>query len=158
MPGRCRGRSRRSAGRNPSRSSKATWPNRGKGRRWTRVAAVEGGPAGYVTVVWASADPEFRSAGVPEIMDLNVLPRFRRRGLGASLMAAAEQEAWMRAPIVGLRLGLHPGYGAAQRLYVRRGYMPDGTGVVVGGEPVAEGAEVRLDDEPTLRMTKRLAP
>ena len=28
-----------------------------------------------------------------------------------------------------LGVGLHPGYGAAQRLYIKQGYVPDGSGV-----------------------------
>lgn len=129
-----------------------------KGLRWTRVAVAEGGPVGYVTLVWTSPDPVFRSAETPEIVDLNVVPHVRRRGLASALMAAAEQEAWTRSATVGLRVGLHPGYGAAQRLYVRRGYVPDGSGVAVDGEPVEEGMALTLDDDATLRMTKRLAP
>lgn len=129
-----------------------------EGLRFTQVVVVDGEPAGYVTLVWASADPVFAAADVPEIVDLNVLPHARGRGFGSMLVAAAEQEAWSRSSVVGLRVGLHPGYGAAQRLYARRGYVPDGRGVVVDGEPVAEGAEVVLDDDANLRMTKRLAP
>ncbi len=30
---------------------------------------------------------------------------------------------------VCLGVGLHSGYGAAQRMYVLRGYVPDGSGV-----------------------------
>ena len=58
--------------------------------------------------------------------------------------------------MVGLGVGLHPGYGNAQRMYVRRGYVPDGAGVVVDGRSVREGSEIKLDDRPMLRMTKQL--
>lgn len=125
-----------------------------QGIRWVGVADVGGRAAGYVTLVWVASDPGLRSLGIPEIMDLNVLPEFRRRGLGAALLDAAEAEASNRGPRVGLRMGLHAGYGAAQRLYVRRGYMPDGAGALRGTDAVAEGASVRLDDDLTLRMIK----
>lgn len=124
--------------------------------RWTRVAVVGEEVAGYVTLVWHSPDPVLRAAGIPEIMDLNVLPSFRRQGLGSRLVALAEDEAATRGPTVGLRMGLHGGYGAAQRIYVRRGYLPDGRGVVVEGVSVEEGASLVLDDGPALRLTKRL--
>ncbi len=128
-----------------------------QGLRWVRVVEVHGQVAGYVTLRWAASDPELRSWEVPEIMDLNVLPEFRRNGLGTALLDAAEAEAALRGPRVGLRMGLHSGYGAAQRLYVRRGYVPDGAGALSGAEVVAEGAAVRLDDELTLRMIKDLS-
>jgi hypothetical protein len=35
-----------------------------------------------------------------------------------------------RSDVVGLGVGLYPDYGTAQRMYVRRGYLPDGRGVI----------------------------
>ena len=128
------------------------------GRRSVHVAVCQGQIAGYVTLLWTADDPAFREQGIPEISDLRVDPGFRRRGIGAALMDQAETEAASHFDRVGLNVGLHSGYGSAQRLYVRRGYLPDGSGVVVEGKVVPEGATIRLDDNPivTLRMTKRL--
>ena len=126
------------------------------GKRWTRVAEWKSKPAGYVTLLWESEDPDFRKRGVPEIVDLNVLPDYRDRGIGGALLSAAESEATKRCETLGIRVGLHAGYGAAQRIYVQRGYVPDGAGVVVRGQIPEEGSEVRLDDEAVLRMTKPL--
>jgi GNAT superfamily N-acetyltransferase len=130
------------------------------GLRSVYVAICEGQLAGYVTVLWTADDPAFRELGIPEISDLRVHPGFRRRGIGSALMDRAETEAASRFDRVGLNVGLHSGYGGAQRLYVRRGYLPDGSGVVLEGEVVSEGATIRLDDNPivTLRMTKDLGP
>lgn len=125
------------------------------GERWTCVAEWGGALAGYVTVAWSSSDPELRRQAIPEIMDLNVLPRWQGRGIGSTLLDRAEAEARKKSASVGLRMGLHSGYGGAQRLYVRRGYVPDGTGALHGGRPIKEGAEVRFDDDVTLRMVKR---
>lgn len=125
------------------------------GKRWTRVAELRGQMAGYVTVVWDSEDPALRKKGVPEIVDLNVLPEFRNRGIGGALLDEAEMEVSKRSEMVGIRVGLHKGYGAAQRMYVRRGYVPDGSGVSVRGRNPEEGSTIRLDDGATLRMTKR---
>lgn len=127
-----------------------------RGARWNRVAEWQGELAGYVTIAWEPGDSEFARRQIPEIMDLNVLPRFRNRGIGGALLDEAELEVSRRSPVVGIRVGLHSGYGAAQRLYVRRGYVPDGAGVVVGGLAPAEGAEIRLGDDATLRMIKPL--
>lgn len=126
------------------------------GSRWTRVAERDGMIAGYVTLLWSAEDPELRHRGIPEISDLNVLPSARRQGIGSALLDEAEAEAAKRGPVVGLRMGLHSGYGAAQRLYVRRGYVPDGAGAVANGQPIQEGAEIRLDDDVALRMVKDL--
>lgn len=127
-----------------------------KGSRAVLVAVWEGSVAGYLTVIWESGDPTFRARAIPEIADLNVLARFRGRGIGTALMDRAEAMIAERSAVAGLGVGLHSGYGSAQRLYTRRGYVPDGAGVVLAGESVPEGAEIRLDDEPMLRMTKAL--
>ena len=126
------------------------------GRRTVIVAEWGGTVAGYLTILWESGDPVFRSRGIPEINDLNVLLKCRRKGIGSALMDAAEALVADRSGVVGLGVGLHPGYGSAQRLYVRRGYVPDGAGVVVDGRSVPEGSEIKLDDSPVLRMTKEL--
>lgn len=128
------------------------------GRRAARVAVVDDEPAGYITVQWSSEDPSFAERGVPEIKDLNVLPCFRGEGVGSELLGAAEELIAERSSVAGIRVGLHAGYGAAQRLYVRRGYVPDGSGAVdAAGRAVPEGARVSLDDEVTLRLYKTLA-
>ena len=54
-------------------------------------------------------------------------------------------------------MGLYESYGAAQRLYAMRGYLPDGRGVTYRNEVVEPGSEVRLDDDLLLHLTKRLA-
>ena len=69
--------------------------------------------------------------------------------------------SWPRKPKrsaarVGIGVGLHEAYGAAQRLYVRRGYVPDGRGVACGGAAVPEGERVVMDDETILYLTKAL--
>lgn len=125
--------------------------------RWVLVADWDGDVAGYVTLLWESRDPVFRDREIPEIVDLNVLPRFRGRGIGNALLDEAEVQARRRSEIVGLRVGLHSGYGGAQRLYVRRGYVPDGAGALKGTEVIEEGARIILDDDVTIRMLKRLS-
>ena len=128
------------------------------GTRSVHLAICGGQVAGYVTLLWSADDPVLRELGIPEIADLRVREEFRGRGIGTALLDLVEVEAATRSDCVGLNVGLHSGYGAAQRLYVRRGYLPDGSGVVVEGEVVPEGATIRLDDDPiaTLRMTKAL--
>ena len=127
--------------------------------RWVCVAEWCGEVAGHVTLLWEAADSVLRAAGIPEVYDMKVLPPFRRRGIGSALLDAVETHAATRSESIGLNVGLHSGYGSAQRLYVGRGYIPDGSGLVIDGVTVAEGATIRLLDDdrvPTLRMTKPL--
>lgn len=126
----------------------------GSGERDVFVATVDGEFAGYVTLTWEP--PYDHGAGIPEIQDLNVLPTYRRRGIGNALMDAAEARAGERSDVVGIGVGLYVDYGTAQRMYVRRGYMPDGRGLMYDWKPVPPGEQVRLDDGATLMFTKSL--
>ena len=78
------------------------------------VARVEGDFAGYITVVWQTGYAPFREAGIPEIQDFNVLPQFRRQGIGSALMAAVEALIATRSKIAGIGVGLYPDYGPAR--------------------------------------------
>lgn len=120
------------------------------------LAEVDGAVAGYVTLVWRSAYPPFAEEGIPEVSDLNVLPRFRRSGIAASLLDHIEKVAGQRSPVVGLGVGLYEDYGSAQRIYVRRGYLPDGRGLMYANQPVPAGETVPLDDDATLMFTKQI--
>src|SRR5258708_13131017 len=128
------------------------------GSRICFVANVDGKFAGYVTVNWA---PQYIGAvelGIPEIEDLNVLPAFRRKGIGTRLLERAEEEVALRSNVVGIAVGLHPAYNAAQRLYVKRGYIPAGPGVTYPNNYVHEGTPAVPLPHPTLPFTNRLLP
>ncbi len=112
--------------------------------------------AGYVTLKWDSPYPPFNKQGIPEIMDLNVLPPYQKKGIGSILIDTAEIEATKRTKRIGLGVGLYPGYGNAQKLYIARGYQPDGLGVTYNYEPVEPGKMVCLDDDLVLWFTKEL--
>jgi hypothetical protein len=58
--------------------------------------------------------------------------------------------------VVGIGVGLHPGYNVAQRLYVKRGYIPDGRGITYHNRYVEEGMKVVLDDDLVLHLTKTI--
>jgi GNAT superfamily N-acetyltransferase len=127
------------------------------GLRTVFVAFVGGGFAGYVTVVWSPTYPPFRADKIPEIQDFNVLPPFRRRGIGTRLMDEAERKVSERSGVAGIGVGMSPDYGAAQRLYVLRGYVPDGRGLTRDGSPVRQGDEITVNDGLVLYLTKSLA-
>ncbi|WP_084554777.1 GNAT family N-acetyltransferase [Eubacterium xylanophilum] len=93
------------------------------------TAVYERCPAGYVYVYMCANEGSFKDKGWPIIVDFNVLKKYQRRGIGNRLMDAAEQVASQYADNVCLGVGLCDSYGAAQRMYVKRGYIPDGSGV-----------------------------
>jgi GNAT superfamily N-acetyltransferase len=93
---------------------------------------------------------------IPEIQDLNVLPAFQKRGIATQLLDRAEAEIAGRSAVAGIGVGLHPGYNNAQKLYVKRGYIPDGRGVTCRDRYVQEGEQVVLDDDLVLHLTRRL--
>lgn len=85
---------------------------------------------GYGNVLWRSGYEPFALSGIPEIVDLNVLGAWQKRGVGTAIIRGAEELARARGHLeIGIGFGLTPDYGAAQRLYVRLGYVPDGRGV-----------------------------
>lgn len=126
-----------------------------RGDRLVWIAEFHHQFAGYVTLVWQSTYPPFLEKQIPEIKDLNVLPSFRNQGVGTKLLTTAENEASHRSPIVGIGVGLYQDYGAAQKLYVKRGYVPDGQGITYHDQLVVPGSQVVVDDDLVLWMTKR---
>jgi hypothetical protein len=72
-------------------------------------------------------------------------------------MDVAEQIAGQYADTVWLGVGLHSGYGSAQRMYAKRGYIPDGTGVWYRDKPCAQyETEIANDDDLVLFLSKKL--
>ena len=109
-----------------------------------------------MTVNWAPPYAGLSEQNIPEVQDLNVIPPFRRRGIATQLLDRAEKEVALRSTVVAIAVGLHPGYNAAQRLYVKRGYIPDGRGVTYRGRYVEEGMPVVMDDDLLLHLTRRI--
>ncbi|MDE6221959.1 MAG: GNAT family N-acetyltransferase, partial [Lachnospiraceae bacterium] len=96
-----------------------------EGRAVALAAEYHGEIAGYVNVYLNSEWGAFANQGYPEIVDFGVLEKYRKRGIGSKLMDVAEQIASEYSDTVCLGVGLHAGYGSAQRMYVKRGYIPD---------------------------------
>jgi GNAT superfamily N-acetyltransferase len=120
------------------------------------VANVENIDVGYLTICWKSLYDSFKRRDIPEIKDLNVLPHYRGKGYGARLMAHAEEIISEKSDFAGIGVGLYSDYGIAQRMYVRRGYIPDGLGLMYKYQKVDPGSRVKVDDDLTIMFTKRL--
>ena len=127
-----------------------------EGRAIALVAEVEGRPVGYINVYPDAKTGALGGRSLPEIVDFGVLAPYRRQGIGSRLMDVAEKIAGEHADTVYLGVGLHNGYGSAQRMYVKRGYIPDGTGVWYQDRICEPYAPCANDDELVLYLSKKL--
>lgn len=140
----------------PIRQFEEYYQQQESGKKKVIAAEIYGETAGYVTFVNEAYIGPFEGMGIPEIVDLNVLIKHRKLGIGNKLMDAAEKLAKELCSSVSLAVGLHYGYGSAQRMYIKRGYMPDGTGVWYKGARLEQYAACENDDDLVLYMKKDL--
>jgi GNAT superfamily N-acetyltransferase/SAM-dependent methyltransferase len=125
-----------------------------RGERVVIVAYSAGYFAGFATVRWSSEYPLFAERLIPEIADLIVLPPFQRQGIASRIVDEAERRIFERSEWAGIAVGLYGGYGAAQRMYIQRGYVPDGLGLFYKGRYVRPYREIRVDDDLVLHLVK----
>ncbi|MCI2171548.1 GNAT family N-acetyltransferase [Schleiferilactobacillus perolens] len=125
------------------------------GQRNVFVAEVEGQVAGYVTLLPLALAGPFIDQ-LPEISDFNVFEKYQRHGVGSALLDATENMAAHQSSAVSLGVGLHAGYGPAQRLYIKRGYVPDGSGVWYQDRPLPMNATSLNNDDLVLYLSKEL--
>lgn len=120
------------------------------------VAEYKGNVAGYFSVYPNSLNGPFGNKGLPELVDFGVLKKFRRHGIGNALIQTAEDISRRYAKTVYLGVGIHRDYGAAQRLYIKRGFVPDGSGLWRDGKQLEPYADMKNDDENAIYMSKEL--
>ncbi|MBN8522174.1 MAG: GNAT family N-acetyltransferase [Alphaproteobacteria bacterium] len=121
------------------------------------IRSEEDVPAGFCILNFAPLYSLYQKLGYPELQDLNILPMFRRRGYASALVKHCEQVAKQRgAEGVGISVGLTRDYGAAQRLYTKMGYVPDGFGLTYERQPVVPQSLQRIDDNLCLMLMKTL--
>lgn len=125
------------------------------GEREVLVAEVEGAVAGYITILPDAKQGPFAGMA-PELSDFNVFEPFQNQGIGNLLLEEAEKRVKLISDKVTLGVGLHSGYGPAQRLYIKRGYIPDGTGVWYQNHQPAMNAVCEDIGELVLYLSKNL--
>lgn len=124
-------------------------------KRAVFIARLTNQVVGYVTLLLEARYNPFREQNTPEISDLNVLPQFRKRGIGTQLIKYCEQYSAREGfATIGLGVGLTHDYGDAINLYIKNGYIPDGRGITSHCRPVNFGENVILDDDLVLWFTK----
>lgn len=126
-------------------------------KRKVFVAVYEGNVAGICTLVLNPEEGPFGNQKIPEIVDFGVFFDKHNRGIGNKLLDIVEKEAAKICNLVYLAVGVHSGYGAAQRIYVKRGYIPDGTGVWYQGKQLEQYAQCCNDDDLLLFFSKKLS-
>ena len=125
-----------------------------QGLRSVLVAELNNEFAGYITIQWNSEDSYFSSRNIPELKDFNVLKKYQRLGIGSKLMNEAEDVAFTKTKTLGLSVGLISGYGSAQRMYIKRGYLPTGEGLKSRDRVVEYFDNVVADDDLILSFIK----
>lgn len=126
-----------------------------QGFRQVFVAEADGQAAGYALLL--PNDPNhgpFKDKGIPTVRDFNVFEKFQRHGIGSAILDRVEETAAGMSDAVCLGVGLHSGYGSAQRMYVKRGYVPDGSGVWYRGEVLGQYEDCCNDDDLILYLKK----
>ncbi len=124
--------------------------------RYVIIAVFDKNIAGYATILSSAKTGPFAGKGFPEITDFNVLIKYQRNGIGNLILDAAESIAGRISDIVSLGVGLHYGYGTAQRMYVKRGYIPDGSGVWYRNKQLEQYNDCCNDDDLVLYFSKSL--
>lgn len=127
-----------------------------EGKRKVYVAEFDNKIAGYCTLLYNSQNGPWKNQNKPEISDLRVFNEFKNKGIGNTILDVIENEASKFTDEITLAVGLHYGYGNAQRLYVNRGYIPDGSGVWYGDKVLEQYENCRNDDSLVLYMSKKL--
>ena len=125
------------------------------GEREVLIADLTSAVAGYITILPIAKQGPFAEI-YPELSDFNVFEPFQNQGIGNLLMEEAEKRVRLISDKVTLGVGLHSGYGPAQRLYLKRGYIPDGTGVWYQNHPVAMKATCEDIGDLVLYLSKDL--
>ena len=119
------------------------------------VAEIEKQIAGYVTLMVLAKHGPFANT-YPEVSDFNVFEKYQKLGIGNQLLDEVEKEAKAISEVITLGVGLHKGYGPAQRIYVKRGYIPDGTGVWYQNKNIDNNEPCFNDDDLALYLSKKL--
>ena len=125
------------------------------GEREVLIADLTSAVAGYITILPDAKQGPF-AGRAPELSDFNVFEPFRNQGIGNQLLEGAEKRVKFVSSKVTLGVGLHLGYGPAQRLYIKRGYIPDGTGVQYRNKTLEMNATSQNNDDLVLYLVKEL--
>lgn len=124
-------------------------------QRYVLVSEYQNKVAGYLTIVTHASEGPFKEK-YPEIVDFNVFESYQQKGIGSYLLTKAEELIKEFLEVITLGVGLHQGYGSAQRLYIKNGFIPDGSGVWFNNKRLSQGADCFNNDELVLYLIKAI--
>lgn len=93
---------------------------------------------------------------LPGIAALMVFKEYRRMGIASKLIDVAEKLANKYSDKIYLEVCLNSDYGTAQRMYIKRGYVPDGQGVYYESEVCPVDAQCKNDDGTTRKTLGKM--
>ena len=129
-----------------------------QGKRTIFIAEYDNLDVGYGMLNFCSQYALYKRLDFPEIQDLNVLSDARCNGVGRALITHCEFVAKQEGKQgVGISVGLYSDYGAAQILYAKLGYLPDGNGISYDRQGVTAGEMRPIDDALCLMMIKSIS-
>lgn len=120
------------------------------------VVEYQGNVAGYINLIWNPTEGAFTGMDIPEVFDFGVFEKYRRHGIGTIMMDVAESLAKTKSDKICLGVGVANSYGSAQRMYIKRGYIPDGTGVWYQNQICPQYTPCNNDDDLILYLLKKL--
>lgn len=109
---------------------------------------------GFVILNHEPKYPLYARMGIPEIQDIFVLPNYRGQGVATALIRHCE--AMTNTDMIGISVPVSPQFGAAQCLYAKLGYRPDGQGVTYDRQHVYHNSSVQVDENLCLMLLKDL--
>lgn len=124
-------------------------------QRYVLVGEYQNEVAGYLTIVDEASEGPFKGE-YPEIVDFNVFESFQQQGMGSLLLFRAEELVKEFSKIITLGVGLHPSYGSAQRLYIKNGFIPDGSGIWFENQRLSQDEACINNDDLVLYLVKRI--
>ncbi|MCX0380001.1 GNAT family N-acetyltransferase [Clostridium perfringens] len=125
-----------------------------KGCRRVFVAYNENNVLGYATLIPNDENGPFLNKQIPTLRDFNVLEKYQNKGVGTALLDKIEDTVKEYSKSICLGVGLHSGYGSAQRMYIKRGYIPDGSGVWYNNMLLEQNSQCKNDDNLVLYLIK----
>ncbi|MDM0491319.1 GNAT family N-acetyltransferase [Clostridium perfringens] len=125
-----------------------------KGSRRVFVAYNENNVLGYATLIPNDENGPFANMRIPTLRDFNVLEKYQNEGVGTALLDKIEDTVKEYSKSICLGVGLHSEYGSAQRMYIKRGYIPDGSGVWYNNMLLEQNAQCKNDDDLVLYLIK----
>lgn len=120
------------------------------------VDEIDDDCTGYITLVINQNSGPFKDTSIPEIVDFNVFEKYQKNGIGQKLLTAVIDKAKEFSDKVGIGVGLNSNYGKAQRLYVKNGFIPNGTGIYYEGKVLPVNEKCINNDELALYFIKEI--